>query len=80
MDIYKLFGCIEDIMEVVIPPKRNKMRKRFGYAKFKLGEDARLLALNLDNIIINGKKIHMNLPRFNINEGEGRKGREFHQY
>lgn len=70
VDIFNLFGCIGDILEVVIPPRRNKMGKRFDFARFKVGEDVRLLAVKLDNIIIDGKKIHANLPRFNRSEGE----------
>lgn len=63
-------------MEVVIPPKRNKLKKSFGFARFKGGEDARVLAVKLDNVIIDENKIHVNLPRFNRNEGEGRVGAE----
>ncbi|XP_058758617.1 uncharacterized protein LOC131631862 [Vicia villosa] len=74
VDIFNLFGCIGDIEEVVIPPKRNKLGKRFGFARFKEGEDARLLAVKLDNVIIDGKKIHANLPRFNRSQEVARKG------
>ncbi|XP_058733329.1 uncharacterized protein LOC131604933 [Vicia villosa] len=63
-DIFRLFGCLGDIVEVVIPPKRNKFGRRFGFARFKGVEDARLLGVKLDNILIDGKKIYANLPRF----------------
>lgn len=55
-------------MEVVILPKRNKLGKFFGFVRFKEVEDERIFAVKLDNVIINGKKIHANLPCFNKND------------
>src|SRR4051812_27960403 len=51
-DLFRLFGCLGDIVEVIIPPKRNKFGKRFDFARFKGVDEARLLALELDNILI----------------------------
>lgn len=59
-------------MEVVIPPRRNKFGKHFGFARFKGVEDEILLAVKLGDIFIDGKKIHANRPRFSRNEGKGR--------
>ncbi|XP_058784296.1 uncharacterized protein LOC131659072 [Vicia villosa] len=70
MDIFNLFGCVGEILEVVIPPWRNKFGKRFGFARFKEVKDERMLAVKLDNIQIDGRKIHANQPRFNRNEGK----------
>lgn len=39
-DIFSLFGCIGDILEVVIPPKRNKLGKRFSFPKFRLKDNS----------------------------------------
>lgn len=47
----------------MIPPKLNKFGKRYGFARFTEVEDARLLAVRLDNIVIDEKKIHANVPR-----------------
>ncbi|XP_058749783.1 uncharacterized protein LOC131622758 [Vicia villosa] len=62
--VFDLFGCHGDVVEVVIPPRRNNLGKRFGFARFVGVEEARLLGVRLDNIIIDGKKIHANVPRF----------------
>ncbi|XP_058775601.1 uncharacterized protein LOC131649870 [Vicia villosa] len=76
-EIFGLFGCIGEIVEVVIPPKRNKLGKRFGFARFKDVEDVRRLAVKLDNVFIDGTKIHANPPRFERNNnGEVDLGRE----
>lgn len=70
-DLFRLFGCVGDVVEVVIPLKRNKFRKHFGFARFKNVEMERLLAVKLDNIIIDGRKIYANQPRFSREEGKG---------
>lgn len=70
-DLFWLFGCVGDVVEVNIPPKQKKFGKRFGFARFKNVEE-RLLAVKLDNIIIDGRKIYANQPRFSRSEGKGR--------
>ncbi|XP_058784074.1 uncharacterized protein LOC131658840 [Vicia villosa] len=67
IDIFKLFGCVGEVVEVVIPPRRNKFGRRFGFARFKEVVDERMVAMRLDNILIDGVKIHANQPRFQIN-------------
>lgn len=64
VDIFYLFGCNGDIVKVAISPRFNKFGKKFGFARFKEADDARLVVVRLDNIIIDGNKIHVNLPRF----------------
>lgn len=49
-DVYDLFNCHGDVVEVVIPPKKNKLGKRYGFARFMNVEDTRMLAVRLDNI------------------------------
>ncbi|XP_058759866.1 uncharacterized protein LOC131633166 [Vicia villosa] len=71
-DLFKLFGCVGNVVEVVIPARRNRFGKRFGFGRFKGVQDEKLLAIKLDNILIDGKKIHVNKPRFNRSEGKGR--------
>ncbi|XP_058775277.1 uncharacterized protein LOC131649535 [Vicia villosa] len=63
-ELFNLFGCAGNVVEVAISPRRNKVGKRFGFARFADVEDGRLLAVRLDNIIIAGRKIHVNLPRY----------------
>ncbi|XP_058746360.1 uncharacterized protein LOC131619263 [Vicia villosa] len=63
-EFFELFGCIGEVVEVSISPRRNKFGKKFGFARFVEVEDARLLVVKLDNVIVKGKKIHANIPRF----------------
>ncbi|CAK8572723.1 unnamed protein product [Lathyrus sativus] len=49
---------------MVIPPKRNKFGKRFGFTRFSEVEDGRILAVKLENILIDNVKIHAKIPRF----------------
>lgn len=62
--LLKNFGCMGDVVEVVIPPKKNKFGKRFGFARFNQVWDERIFAVKLDNVMIDNRKIHANLPRF----------------
>lgn len=69
-----------DFGEVSIVPIRNKLGKKFGLTRFKEVQDARLLAVKLDNMIVKGKKIHVNLLKFEkhrgnevVNRGKGMK-------
>lgn len=74
-DMFELFGCIGETVEVVIPPKRNRFRKRFGFARYMDMEDERVFAVKMDNIIMDVKKIHANKPRFTRGElGMPKKG------
>lgn len=63
-ELFELFSCNGNIVEVAISLRRNRFGKRFGFARFSEVESLRLLAVKLDNIQILGKKIHANLPRF----------------
>ncbi|CAI8593962.1 unnamed protein product [Vicia faba] len=76
-DFFELFWCIGKIYEVVISPKRNKIGKKFGFARFTEVEDARMLAVRLDNVQIMGKKIHANVSRFERNGAEAWGRRQF---
>lgn len=49
---------------MAISPRRNKFGKRFRFARFTEVEDGRSLAICLDNILVNGRMIHVNLLRF----------------
>ncbi|XP_058726177.1 uncharacterized protein LOC131597499 [Vicia villosa] len=69
-DIFKLFGCIGDVVEVVILPRRNKMGKRYGFARFRGVKDSRLLAVKLDSFFIDGRKIHANISRIDRGLGD----------
>ncbi|XP_058766958.1 uncharacterized protein LOC131640589 [Vicia villosa] len=70
-DLFQVFGCIGEIFEVAISPRRNKVGKRFGFARFVDVADARLLAMKVDNVSFDGVKIHANVPRFSRKAAEG---------
>lgn len=57
----KEFG---DLEEVFIPPRRDRRRKRYGFARFQNVKDGKMLAIKLDNIVLEGRKLYSNLPRF----------------
>lgn len=53
-----------EVLEVSIAPRRNKWGKQFGFARFIEVEDAHLLVVKLDNMVIREAKIHANIPRY----------------
>lgn len=63
-EMYNIFKEYGHIDEVIFPPRRDKRRKRFGFVRFFNVLDEILLAIKLDNIIIESRKIHENLQRF----------------
>lgn len=63
------------MVEVSISPRRNGIGKQFGFSRFVEVKDRRFLAVRLDNILILGKTIHVNLLRF-PRGGEGKGGGE----
>ncbi|GAU30904.1 hypothetical protein TSUD_381180 [Trifolium subterraneum] len=62
--MFNVFHKHGDIKEVVIPAKRDKRNKRFGFARFDRVEDPRKFAEDLDTIKMGGNKISVNLSRF----------------
>lgn len=86
-ELFNIFSDIGEVLEVSIAPRRNKWGKRFGFARFIEVEDAHLLVVKLDNVVIGETKIHANTPRYerkvlvadvrNFIEGESSSG--FHR-
>ncbi|GAU23839.1 hypothetical protein TSUD_380010 [Trifolium subterraneum] len=72
--LFNAFHHYGDIKEVVIPAKRDKGGKRFGFACFDRVNDPGLFATELDTIIIGRNKISMNLSRFQRSEGNKHSG------
>lgn len=50
------------------------MGMRYRFARMDKVVYARMLVVRLDNIIIDGKKIHANVPRYDRNSGSGLPG------
>lgn len=57
----KEFGELD---EVVIPPKRDRRGRIYGFARFLNVADEKYLAIKLDSVILKGRKLFANLPRF----------------
>jgi hypothetical protein len=62
--MFNAFSYYGDIVEVVIPVKRDKGGRRFGFARFDRVRDVRPLEKELDTIIVGRDKISVNLSRF----------------
>lgn len=63
-EMWSVFMKYDHVCEVVIPNRRDKRGKRFGFARFLGVNDAQYFARRLDNIIIGTQKLFVNLPRF----------------
>ncbi|XP_058776839.1 uncharacterized protein LOC131651188 [Vicia villosa] len=63
-DLFAVFKDFGEIDEVIIPKRRNKKGKKFGFVRFFDVREADVLATKLDNIFIGGSKLFVNLPRF----------------
>lgn len=53
-----------DLREVFISKRRNRNGRRYGFARFKGVEDVHSLERKLDNIILGGLKLYVNIPKF----------------
>ncbi|GAU32253.1 hypothetical protein TSUD_53800 [Trifolium subterraneum] len=73
MNIFQHYG---NIVEVVIPTKRDKGGRRFGFARFDKVKDVRRFGIELDNIIIGRNKIYVNPSRFHRESGTRRQHRQ----
>ncbi|MCI08394.1 hypothetical protein A2U01_0029471, partial [Trifolium medium] len=69
LNIFQKYG---DAVEVVIPAKRDKGGRRFGFARFEHVRDVRKFGIELDNIIIGRDKIYVNVSRFQREERNSR--------
>lgn len=63
-DMFKVFKEYELVMEVFIPSRRDRCGKRYGFVRFRKVVDKRIMAVKLDSIHIQGKKIFANISRF----------------
>lgn len=51
-------------LEVVIPPRRDRRGRGFGFVRFANVKDEKLLAIKLDNLVLDGRKLYANVPRY----------------
>jgi len=53
-----------DVREIFISKHRNKGGRRYGFVRFKVVSDERSLERKLDNIIVGGLKMYINVPKY----------------
>lgn len=63
-DLLFEFKELGEIDGVVIPQKRDKRGRRYGFVRFWNVEDERMQPIKLDNLVLEGRKLFANLPRF----------------
>ena len=63
-DLWYHFKKLGDVREIFISKQRNKNGRRYGFARLKGVEDVRSLERKLDNIVLGGLKLYVNIPKF----------------
>jgi len=53
-----------DVREIFIPKQRNKEGRRYGFVRYKGVSNASYLERKLDNIVVGGLKLHVNIPKY----------------
>lgn len=64
IDLLYEFKELREIEEVVIPPRKDKFGRRYIIVRFLNVKYENLLATKLNNIVLYGRKLFDNLPRF----------------
>jgi len=67
-ELWTQFKKWGDVREIFISKQRNKGGRRYGFVRFKGVSDERRLERQLDNIIVGGLKLYVNITKY------GRKG------
>lgn len=65
-ELYHVFGDFGNIKEVIIPPKKDVICKRYRFMRFLDMEDEVFLATKLHNIFIGRRKMHVNIPNHDM--------------
>lgn len=68
LDIWNQFRKWGAVREIFISKQRNRNGWRFGFARFTGVEDAHRLAKQLDQIIIGGLRLYVNVPKYGRDE------------
>ena len=63
-ELWQHFKKAGDVREIFISRKRNRNGRRYGFARFKGGEDVNQLEKRLDNIVVGGLKLYVNIPKY----------------
>ena len=71
-ELWQHFKKVGDVREVFISRKRNRSGRRYGFARFKGVDDVKQLERRLDNIVLGGLKLYVNIPKYERDTHEGR--------
>ena len=63
-ELWTIFKKWGDVREIFISRQRNKGGRRYGFVRFKGVSDETRLERQLDNIIVGGLKMHVNIPKY----------------
>ena len=53
-----------DVREVFISKRRNRNSRKYGFVRFKSVEDVYELERKLDNIVLGGLRMYVNIPKY----------------
>ncbi|CAK8543276.1 unnamed protein product [Lathyrus sativus] len=80
-EMYEEFQCYTHIDEVIISFKRDIRGRRYDFVRFFYVKDEDLLAVKLNNIFIDRKKMFVNVLRFqrkqHVKPGEARRRKDW---
>ncbi|KAG5069405.1 hypothetical protein JHK85_001782 [Glycine max] len=68
-DLWVQFKRWGDVREVFISKKRNKGGRRYGFVRFSGVTDVHRLERQLDNLIVGGLKLYVNVPKYERGKG-----------
>ncbi|KAG5001619.1 hypothetical protein JHK85_023282 [Glycine max] len=63
-DLWAQFKRWGDVWEIFISKHRNRGGKRYGFVRFRGVSDERTLERQLDNLVIGGLKLYVNIPKY----------------
>lgn len=62
--LYNVFKTLGNIEEVIISKKRDNRRRQYGFVRFFDVRDPIRLAMKMDNMFLEGRKLFANIPKF----------------
>ncbi|KAK7283205.1 hypothetical protein RIF29_12577 [Crotalaria pallida] len=68
-EMWKVFSLKGSVGEVVIPPNRDKVGRRFGFVRFKDVNDVGALERNLRSVWIDDTRVQVNRPKYERGPG-----------
>ncbi|KAL5137963.1 hypothetical protein HKD37_10G028241 [Glycine soja] len=63
-ELWYHFKQMGDVREIFISKQRNKEGRRYGFVRYKGVSNASYMERKLDNIIVGGLKLHVNIPKY----------------